>query len=162
MSVARQVFGVLLALQLTPGAAAQQAGKPPVLTQFQWSLSCPADPVGADGQPLCSAEYIGYPRLNVSRTDAGMSLLTTVDCGRARNGIGQEVPAYRKIGINVPLKRGIPAERIQRLILLNLKDFPNLIRRTCPLSSNGGTFDLEEGQLPAMINSVFVIKQARY
>ncbi|SFP63545.1 hypothetical protein SAMN04488241_104219 [Sphingomonas rubra] len=91
-----------------------------------------------------------------------MRLVTTADCGRGPNQFGQDVPAYRKIGIDVALESGVSAERIQRLVMLNLKDFPKLIRKACPSSYNSGKFDLEEGHLPIMINSVFVIKQVRY
>ena len=153
MSLVLNSLAAFMLMQNVPAEVVQQekiAGSVPVL-RAQWRVSCPADRIGADGQPLCSAKHYDAP-FSVERTDDGLMMTFLGDCFSRKH----ERKYTQSIDVFVHLKPGSSKETITKSFNHALRSPPKSPNPECKYFTD---FEIDQRQLPWMVEAVFLEKK---
>jgi hypothetical protein len=155
MSPVLSSLAALMLIQNAPAKAVrQESNTSGYVLRAQWGFSCPTDRIGADGQPLCRAKHYDAP-FSVERTDSGMQMTFLGNCFSKK----YERKYTQSIDVFVRLKPGASKESIAKSFNQAFRSPPKSPNPECEYFSD---FEIDQRQLPGMIEAVFLEKKLPY
>ena len=145
---------VLAFLQSAPTIVVSEPKISGYVLAAQWNYSCLADRTGADGQPLCRAKHNSAP-FSVERTNDGMALTFLGNCFSKKH----QRKYTQSIDVFVRLKSGASKDDILKSFDRAFRSPPKSPNPECEYFTD---FDVDQRQLPMMIEAVFIEKKLPY